>query len=433
MRVLVVGSGGREHALAWKIAQSDRVSEILVAPGNGGTVWEGRESPRLTAARRVATRGEGVEDLVALALDRLVQLVVVGPEVPLAEGLANACVQSGLRVFGPVKAAAALEGSKAFAKRFMEAHGIPTGEALISDDFEQALAEVRRRGAPVVVKADGLAAGKGVAVCGTVAEAEMALRRSMLEGRFGEAGRVVLVEERLEGVEASVLAFTDGRTVLPMPPAQDYKRAQDGDRGPNTGGMGSYAPAASLTSAQVEEIRRSVLQPTVDGTRKAGTPYVGVLYAGLMLTDQGPRVLEFNCRFGDPETQAILPLLESDLVGIMEACVEGRLHELELSWRDGGCVCVILASDGYPRSYPKGRPISGLQEAEELRNVVVFHAGTTLEDGKLITSGGRVLGVTAWDKSVETARERAYRVAEMIHFPGKQYRRDIAQLGLPVA
>ena len=429
MRILVVGSGGREHALAWKLAQSRRVAEVIVTPGNGGTVWDGQVSPHRAAARRAPVPAEDIHGLVSLARAEKVGLVVVGPEAPLVAGLADACREAGIPVFGPAKAAARLEGSKSFAKRFMEQHGIPTAPARICTDFGEALAEVRRRGAPVVIKADGLAAGKGVAVCTTVAEAEAALRTAMLEEKFGEAGRVVLVEDRLEGVEASVLAFTDGRTVVPMLPAQDYKRAGEGDRGPNTGGMGSYAPAATLTSPQIEEVRRTILQPVVDGMRAAGSPYIGVLYAGLMLTPQGPKVLEFNCRFGDPETQAILPLLRTDLLEVLEACVEGHLHEVLLEWQEGGCVCVVLASEGYPGAYRKGLPIAGLEEAERGTHVAVFHAGTEWVGGGWITAGGRVLGVTAWDESVEAARERAYRAVERVHFEEMQFRRDIAAPG----
>lgn len=426
MRILVVGGGGREHALAWKLAQSPQVEEVIVAPGNGGTVWPAQRHPHRAAARRAPVPAEDVPGLVRLAREERVDLVVAGPEAPLVAGLADACREAGLAVFGPVRAAARLEGSKAFAKRFMEAHGIPTARAGIYEDYGEALAAVRAHGAPVVVKADGLAAGKGVTVCSTVEEAEAALRAAMLERRFGDAGRVVLVEDCLEGTEATLLAFCDGRTVLPMIPAQDYKRAQDGDAGPNTGGMGSYAPAATLTAAQVEEIRRTILQPAVDGLWKAGTPYVGVLYAGLMLTAEGPKVLEFNCRFGDPEAQAILPLLETDLAEVLWACVEGRLHEVRLQWRPGGCVCVVLASPGYPGSYPKGLPISGLEEAAADPQVALFHAGTERKDGAWVTAGGRVLGVTAWDASVAAARERAYRAVAKVRFPGMHYRRDIA-------
>jgi len=429
VRILVVGSGGREHTLAWSLAQSPRVSEVIVTPGNGGTAWDGRDDPHRAPARRAAVQAGDVHGLVALAQEEGVRMVLVGPEVPLVAGLADACMEAGIPVFGPVQAAARLEGSKVFAKRFMQEHGIPTPAAHICADFDQALAEVQRHGAPVVIKADGLAAGKGVTVCATLAQAEAALRAAMLEESFGAAGRVVLVEECLEGVEASVLAFTDGQTVIPMVPAQDYKRAQDGDQGPNTGGMGSYAPAVSLTPAHVAKIQRTVLQPAVDGMRQAGTPYVGVLYAGLMLTPDGPQVLEFNCRFGDPETQAILPLLETDLLEILEACVEGRLHEVQPTWHQGGCVCVVLASGGYPGPYPKGVPISGLRDAQAGPGVAVFHAGTEKADGGWVTSGGRVLGVTAWDHSVEAARQRAYQAAGQIHFEAMQYRQDIAWLG----
>ncbi|MBC7223047.1 MAG: phosphoribosylamine--glycine ligase, partial [Anaerolineae bacterium] len=426
MRVLVVGGGGREHTLAWKLAQSPRVDEVIVAPGNGGTEWPARREPHRAAARRAGVAAEDVPGLVRLAREEGVDLVVAGPEAPLVAGLADQCRDAGIPAFGPVQAAARLEGSKAFAKRFMEAHGIPTAPAGIYEDYEEALAAVRAHGAPVVVKADGLAAGKGVTVCATVEEAEAAVRAAMVERRFGDAGRVVLVEDCLEGTEATLLAFCDGRMVVPMIPAQDYKRVHDGDMGPNTGGMGSYAPAATLTPAQVEEIRRTILQPAVDGMREAGTPYVGVLYAGLMLTAQGPKVLEFNCRFGDPETQAVLPLLETDLAEVLWACVEGRLDQVRLTWRPGGCVCVVLAAPGYPGSYPKGLPISGLDQVEADPQVVAFHAGTERKGGGWVTAGGRVLGITAWDESVPAARERACRAVRKVHFPGMHYRKDIA-------
>jgi phosphoribosylamine--glycine ligase/phosphoribosylformylglycinamidine cyclo-ligase len=416
MKVLVVGSGGREHTLAWKLSRSPRVRQLFVAPGNGGSA---------AIAQNVPIAATDISALVSFALQEHIALTVVGPEAPLVAGVVDAFAEAGLRAFGPTAAAARLEGSKAFAKRFMVEEGIPTGVGAIFQDYETARAYLWQQEIPVVIKASGLAAGKGVAVCPTLEEAEAALHRTMVERAFGEAGDHVLIEDCLEGEEASMLAFSDGQTVVPMLPARDYKRIGDGDQGPNTGGMGCYAPSPYLPPAMVEEVMARVLQPAVDGMRRRGTPYVGVLYAGLMLTDQGPRVLEFNCRFGDPETQALLPLLESDLVDIFLACIEGRLDEVEVHWRPEYTTCVILASGGYPGSYVKGKQITGVQEVNRLPNVTIFHAGTKQEDDRLVTAGGRVLAVTASGTTLSEAREQAYAAVERIHFDGVHYRRDI--------
>ena len=423
MRVLVVGSGGREHALAWKLSRSPQVDHLFVAPGNGGTS---------AIAQNVPIAAEDIPGLVAFAQKELVDLTVVGPEVPLVAGLVNALAEAGLRAFGPTSAAAKLEGSKSFAKRFMVEEGIPTAVGAIFDEVEAARAYLRRQQAPIVVKASGLAAGKGVFVCTTIEEAEVALHQTMVERVFGEAGDEVLIESCLVGEEASMLAFCDGRTVVPMLPARDYKRVGDGDQGPNTGGMGGYAPSPYLPPAVVGEVTARVLQPAVDGMRRRGTPYVGVLYAGLMLTGQGTRVLEFNCRFGDPETQVLLPLLESDLVDIFLACVEGRLGEMEIRWKHAHAVCLVMASAGYPGAYEKGKEITGMETVQGLDDVVVFQAGTRQEDGRLLTAGGRVLAVTATALSQEEARARAYGTLERIHFDRPHYRRDIAA-GAPPA
>ncbi len=421
MRILVVGSGGREHALAWKLAQSSQVSQVFVAPGNGGTA---------AVAQNVPIAATDTSALLAFARREHIDLTVVGPEAPLVAGLVDAFTAAGQRAFGPTAAAARLEGSKAFAKRFMVEEGIPTGVGAIFQDYEAARAYLQ---VPVVVKASGLAAGKGVVVCTTLEEAEAALHQMMVERVFGDAGDQVIVEDRLAGEEASLLAFTDGRTVVPMLPARDYKRIGDGDRGPNTGGMGGYAPSPYLPPALVDEVVARVLQPAVDGMRRRGAPYVGVLYAGLMLTDQGPRVLEFNCRFGDPETQAILPLLESDLAEVMLACVEGRLAEVEVRWKPAHAVCVVMAARGYPGSYDKGKAIAGVEDAAKLPDVVVFQAGTKQEAGRLITAGGRVLAVTAVGPGLAEARARAYAAVERIHFDDAYYRRDIAIGALPLS
>jgi|DewCreStandDraft_5_1066085.scaffolds.fasta_scaffold00485_44 phosphoribosylamine--glycine ligase/phosphoribosylaminoimidazole synthetase len=416
MKVLVIGSGGREHALAWKIAQSPRLTRLFVAPGNGGT------------GENVPIPVGDSDRLVAFAKEAQVDLTVVGPEAPLAEGLVDRFQAEGLRIFGPVRAAARLESSKAFAKAFMTRHGIPTARYAAFSEYYAALRHLLAVDYPVVIKASGLAAGKGVIVPTSLEEAEDALRQIMVERVFGAAGDEVVIEERLTGVEASLLAFCDGKTIVPMPPAQDHKRLLEGDRGPNTGGMGAFAPSPACPPALVAQIARTILQPAVDGLRAEGTPYVGVLYAGLMLTTDGPNVLEFNCRFGDPETQAILPLLDSDLLDILEACVEGRLSEVDVRWREGACACIVLASGGYPHRYEKGHPITGLDAAAALPGVALFHAGTRREaTGQLLTDGGRVLGVTAVGDSLEQALARAYAAAAQIQFKDMHYRRDIGR------
>ncbi|MEA3375263.1 MAG: phosphoribosylamine--glycine ligase [Chloroflexota bacterium] len=427
MRLMVVGSGGREHALTWKLVDSSwgsrrsGVGRVFVVPGNGGTA---------AIAENVPIAADDIPALVSFGREKRIDLTIVGPEAPLVGGLVDAFKEAGLRTFGPTAAAARLEGSKAFAKRFMVEEGIPTAVGASFHDYETALAYLRQQGAPVVVKASGLAAGKGVAVCSTLEDAEAALHRAMVERHFGEAGDEVLVEECLIGEEASLLAFSDGRTVVPMLPARDYKRAHDGDRGLNTGGMGCYAPSPHLPPTMVDEVLDRVLQPAVDGMHRRGTPYVGVLYAGLMLTDDGPRVLEFNCRFGDPEAQVILPLLESDLVDVLLACLDGRLDETEVRWRSAHTVCVVKASGGYPTDYQVGKTIVGVEDVEALPDTVVFQAGTERKDGALLTAGGRVLAVTGIAPALDEAREKAYAGVERIDFEGAQYRSDVAA-GVP--
>jgi phosphoribosylamine--glycine ligase len=419
MRILVVGSGGREHTLAWKLAQSPQVDTLFVAPGNGGTA---------EIAQNVAISGTDVPALVEFVKKEHIDLTVVGPEAPLVAGLVDAFEEAGLSAFGPTGAAAQLEGSKAFSKRFMIEEGIPSGVGAIFHDYDAALAYLRTLPLTqgIVVKASGLAAGKGVFVCSTLEEAEEALHKTMVERVFGDAGDEVLIEDCLVGEEASLLAFSDGKTVVPMIPARDYKRVGDGDAGPNTGGMGCYAPSPYLPPELVAEAHRRVLQPTIDGMRGREMPYVGVLYAGLMLTERGMRVLEFNCRFGDPETQVLLPLLENDLVDILLACIKGRLDEIEVRWKPAHTVCVVKASGGYPGSYEKGKVITGVDAANALPDTVVFQAGTKLEDGKLVTAGGRVLAVTSTGASVEEARAKAYQGVACIDFEGAQSRSDIA-------
>jgi len=425
MRVLVIGSGGREHALAWALAGSSLVEQVYVAPGNAGTTWPagGKRAP----AANVDIATDDFPRLIAFARENRVPLTVVGPEAPLADGLVDTFQVAGLGVFGPTKAAARLESSKAFAKRFMTEMGIRTAEYEIFDDHAAALAYLASGDGRVVVKASGLAAGKGVIVCDNRQEAEQAVSRIMVERAFGEAGSQVVIEEQLTGPELSVLAFCDGRHIVTMPPARDHKRVFDGDQGPNTGGMGAFAPAAGIDPAFLDEVRQKILLPTIAGMAARGTPYVGVLYAGLMLTAEGPKVLEYNCRFGDPETQVILPLLESDLAEVMLACIHGRLNEVEVIWRPGACATVVMASEGYPGSYPRGRPISGLPEASNRPDTVVFHAGTAMRQGALVTNGGRVLCASALGQDLPSALAKAYEGITHIHFEGAHFRQDIGR------
>ena len=419
-RILVAGNGGREHALAWKLAQSPRVARVLVAPGNGGTALAGGKIGNVPVA------ADDIAMLVRLAKDENIELVVVGPEAPLAAGAVDAFRASGIRCFGPSQAAAQLESSKAFAKAFMQRHGIPTARYAVFTDFNAAIDHVHTIDYPIVVKASGLAAGKGVLLPESLSETEAVLHQIMVEQAFGAAGDEVVIEERLAGQEASVLAFSDGRNLAMMPAAQDHKRIFDGDLGPNTGGMGAYAPAPVITAELLDEVRQTVMQPTLDGMRAEGTPYIGILYAGLMLTADGIKVLEFNCRFGDPETQVILPLLASDLLQVFDACLDGTLDQVDVRWHDGAAATVVAASEGYPGSYPKNREITGLADAEALRDVAVFHAGTKLaDDGRVLTNGGRVLAVTATGDDLAGALVRAYNGVEQIRFQGMHYRRDI--------
>ena len=419
MKVLVVGGGGREHALVWKLRQSPCVHKIFCAPGNAGIARH---------AECVKIAAEDVENLLSFARQEKIDLTVVGPEAPLTAGIVDTFRQHRLDIFGPAARAAAIEGSKAWAKELMAKYGIPTPEFSVFDNPEEARRYVLEHGAPLVVKADGLASGKGVKVCRTVEEALAAVADLMERKVFGKAGERVVVEEFLTGEEVSVLAFTDGKAVLPLLAAQDHKRVYDGDQGPNTGGMGAYAPAPACSERIYEEVRQKILVPVVEGLAREGCPYCGVLYAGLILTRDGPKVLEFNARFGDPEAQPLLMLCRTDLVEIMEAVLAGRLAGFEIRWAEGAAVCVVLASGGYPGPYEKGKVISGLEEVPE--DIVVFHAGTALADGRLVTAGGRVLGVTALAKSIPEAINRAYEGVKCISFEGMHYRRDIGQKAL---
>lgn len=414
MKVLVVGGGGREHALCWKISQSPRVSEIYCAPGNAGISG---------IARCVDIKASDIRGLVEFARGEKIDLTVVGPEDPLTRGLVDAMEESGLRVFGPLARAAAIEGSKALAKDIMSRYGIPTAGYQAFHSQDEAEKYIKSINGPCVVKADGLAAGKGVIVAKDTAEALAAVRQIMAGRAFGSAGDTVVVEELLEGEEVSILAFTDGETVVPMLPAQDHKQVYDGDRGPNTGGMGAYAPAPVCTPGIYNFALEKVLYPMVRAMAAEGRPYRGVLYAGLMVTERGPMVLEFNARFGDPEAQPVLMMLRTDLVDIMEAVIDRKLDRIRVEWNPGASVCVVLASGGYPGEYENGLEIYGLDRVPE--GVTVFHAGTALKDGRVVTAGGRVLGVTAAGDDIQAAISLAYRGVEPISFEGMHCRSDI--------
>lgn len=415
INILLLGSGGREHALARKLAESPRCGTLYIAPGNGGTLQEGVN---------VALAEDDPEAVAAFAREEGIGLVVIGPEAPLVVGVADAVRAAGIPCFGPGAEGAQMEGSKKFSKELMARAGIPTAAYGSFTDEASALAYVSEQGAPIVVKADGLAAGKGVIVAATLEEAEDAVRECF-QGAFGAAGSTVVVEECLTGPECSLLAFTDGKTVLPMATAQDHKRALEGDKGPNTGGMGVYSPVPIVTEDELVAMKQVMLD-TVAELAAEGIDYRGCLYGGFMLTNDGPKVLEFNARFGDPETQVILPRLKNDLVEVMLACAEGRLDEVELAWRDEWAVAVVLTSAGYPGSYEKGKVIAGIEDAEAMEDVTVYHAGTAVrEDGELVTSGGRVLAVTALGDTFEAARDLAYEACEKIDFEGKTLRRDI--------
>jgi len=420
MNVLIVGGGGREHALAWKIAQSPKVTALFCAPGNPGTAQ---------VATNVNLQADDLDGLLQFALDQSIDLTVVGPEQPLVLGLADRFQEKRLKVFGPSAKAAQLEGSKAFSKNLMQKYGIPTAAYAAFDHADAARAYLKGKG-PQVVKADGLAAGKGVFVCADEAEAVDAIRRIMNDKIFGESGNRIIIEERLEGQEVSLLAFTDGTTVLPMAAAQDHKRAFDGDTGPNTGGMGACSPTPVFTPELKQQVIDRVMLPAVNGMRAEGIPYQGVLYAGLMITADGPKVLEFNVRFGDPETQPIMVRMDSDIVPVLEACANGTLDACSLEWKPGAAVCVVMASEGYPGSYDKGRSIGGLDQANALPGVTVFHAGTKQDGDAIVTNGGRVLGVTALGGNVQMAIVKAYQAVGKIKWPGVHYRTDIGQKAL---
>jgi phosphoribosylamine---glycine ligase len=418
MNILIIGAGGREHAMAWKMAQSPKLSKLYIAPGNPGTASHGEN---------IALNADDHAAVIAFCHEKQIDLVLVGPEAPLANGIADALTGAGIRCFGPSRAAAQIEASKVFSKHFMARHGIPTARYETFIKLNLALDHLRSIDYPVVIKASGLAAGKGVILPESLAEAESAVAEMLEGGAFGEAGAEVVIEERLAGPEVSLMAFTDGKTVVPMLPAQDHKRIFDNDLGPNTGGMGAYAPAPIFTAELMEEALETVLKPAVSGLRLEGAPFVGVLYAGLMLTSAGIRTLEFNCRFGDPETQALLSMLDTDLLGIAQACVDGTLAQVDIRWEEGAAVCVVLASKGYPEKPQSGQPV---YIGEMPEGGVCFHAGTKMSADGLVTAGGRVFGVTARAQNLAGAVQSAYAAVKKVQFDGMQFRKDIAFNGL---
>ncbi|MGA3268685.1 MAG: phosphoribosylamine--glycine ligase [Verrucomicrobiota bacterium] len=425
MKLLVIGSGGREHALVWKLAQSAHATRMWCAPGNAGIAQErlaGNGSP----VECVNLAAEDLPGLLAFAREKRTDLTVVGPDNPLALGIVDLFQKNGLRIWGPNRKAAQFESSKVFSQRFMEKYGIPTARAGTFSDAQAAKKFAASLGGKCAVKADGLALGKGVLICAGAAEADKAIDEILVGKAFGAAGANIVIQEFLEGMEISLHALCDGRTARLFPTSQDHKRALDGDRGLNTGGMGTYCPTPFLTDAQLAEAARGIMEPFMRGCAAEGIDYRGILYPGIMLTKTGPKVLEFNARFGDPETQVYLTRLENDLVELLDASVSGTLDKMELKWGPLASVCVVMASGGYPGSYPKGKPIAGLAEAARLPDTKIFHAGTALKDGQVVTNGGRVLGVTALGRDLKAAQAGAYAAVERIHFDGAHFRRDIA-------
>jgi len=416
MKVLLIGSGGREHALAWKIQQSPRLKKLYIAPGNAGTAKLGEN---------VSIGTLEIRKLANFSKEKAIDLTVVGPDEAFAIGIVDYFEAQGLRIWGPSKAAAQLESSKAFSKALMQEAGIPTAEFRVCTEHDEALAYIREKGAPIVVKASGLALGRGAYVCTTLEEAEAALDEIMVQKVHKHAGKEVVVEEFLDGKEISIHALCDGESYVMLPSSQDHKRALDGDRGKNTGGMGTIAPLPFVDSATVKEIEEKIVRPTLDVMRERGTPFKGLLYPGLILTKSGPKVLEYNARFGDPETQVYMRLLKSDILDLFEACINDTLRAQQIHWEEGYAANVVLASGGYPDIYKKGLPITGIEGAEKVPGVVVFHAGTKKEEGKLVTNGGRVLGISAVGKTLQQALDSAYEAADEIQFEGKHLRRDI--------
>ena len=421
MKVLVVGGGGREHALVWKIGQSPKVSKIYCAPGNAGISEQ---------ATIVPIKANDLKGLLDFALKEKIDLTVVGPEEPLTRGIVDLFESKGLSIFGASQKAAELEGSKAFAKEMMKKYHLPTASYEVFEDRQKAIDYIRKQGAPIVVKADGLAAGKGVILCKTVEEAIRSVDQMMVERVFGEAGNRVVIEEYLVGEEASYLAFTDGKAILPLASSQDHKAVFDGDEGSNTGGMGAYSPAPVVTDEVNQRIIERILRPIIQGMEEEGRPYKGVIYAGLMIHNGHPKILEFNARFGDPETQPVLMRMKGDIVPILEACMNGNLSRCKIEWENMASVCVVMASKGYPGDYEKGKVIEGFEETSQMENIFVFHAGTALAEGKMVTNGGRVLGVTGLGENIPKAIERTYQAVKKISWEGVHYRIDIGQKAL---
>lgn len=416
MKVLVIGSGGREHALTWKISQSKKIDKLFCAPGNGGIK---------EIAEIVNIKADDIDGLLDFAKEKEIGLTVVGPEVPLVKGIVDRFLEEGLKVFGPTGELAMLEGSKVFAKESMRRFGIPTADFKVFGDPVSARRYLHKKGAPIVVKADGLAAGKGVVVAQTMEEAESAVDDMLVKKIFGASGKRIILEDCLEGEEASILILSDGKNITPLVSSQDHKRIFDNDKGPNTGGMGAYSPAPVVSEGLFKDVIKNIFRPIIDGFAKEGKFYRGVLYGGLMMTKKGPMVLEFNVRFGDPETQAILPRLRSDLVDVMLACIDARLDAIKLDWDKRACLCVVAASKGYPGSYEKHKEIKGLENLKKLKDIVGFHAGTVAENGKIFTDGGRVLGITGLGNDIMAAKENAYGAISKIEFEGMHYRNDI--------
>ena len=419
MKVLIIGSGGREHAIAWKVAQNPQVEKIYCAPGNGGIGQ---------VAECVPIGAMEFDKLAAFAKEREIDLTIVGMDDPLVGGVVDVFEKEGLRVFGPRKNAAILEGSKAFSKDLMKKYNIPTAAYENFDNPEEAIAYLKEKAEfPIVLKADGLALGKGVLICNTLEEAEEGVKTIMLDKKFGSAGNTLVIEEFMTGREVSVLSFVDGKTIKTMTSAQDHKRAKDGDQGLNTGGMGTFSPSPFYTKEIDEFCQKNIYQPTVDAMAAEGREFKGIIFFGLMLTEKGPKVLEYNARFGDPEAQVVIPRMKNDMVEVCEACIDGTLDQIDLEFEDNAAVCVVLASDGYPVSYEKGFPIEGLENFEGKEGYYVFHAGTALKDGKIVTNGGRVLGVTAKGATLKEARKNAYAATEWIRFENKYMRHDIGK------
>jgi phosphoribosylamine--glycine ligase len=421
MKILVIGSGGREHTLVWKISQSPKVSKVFCAPGNAGISH---------LAQCVDIGEDNMVGLANFAQKMKIDLTIVGPELPLSRGMVDEFDRLGLKIFGPNQKATQIESSKVFSKYLMKKYNIPSANYAVFQDIKKAFDYVKQQAFPLVIKADGLAAGKGVFIVKGIKQSKEALDSLMKKKIFGDAGEYVVIEEFLEGEEISVLAFSDGETIVPMVSSQDHKKIFNKDKGPNTGGMGAYSPVPFYNDLFENVVLQKILKPAIEGLKTEGREYKGVLYAGLILTKEGPKVLEFNARFGDPETQVVLPRLETDLIEIFNAVIEGNLHKINLKWKDNAVVCVVIASGGYPGKYQKGKVIGGLKSLEEMKNIIAFHAGTKFQDGKVVTSGGRVLGITAWADTIFKAKEKAYEGVEKIYFEEMYYRKDIALKGI---